>query len=94
MAGRCIQLHRLLISFLAMFIPYILAYLVALLWTVVVDLALKRTDQYGTTFHAKALDLMDNKIILGILGVLSGVVFLIINYSSWFIYLEAAGMFN
>lgn len=85
---------RLLISFLAMFIPYILAYLVALLWTVIVDLALRRTDEHGTTFHAKALDLMDNKIILGILGIFSGVVFLIINYSSWFIYLEAAGMFD
>ncbi len=84
---------RLLISFLMMFIPFILAYLTALPIAVIKDLASKKAYERGSTFHAMALDLLDHKVILGVLGVAAGVIFLIVNYVSWFMYLEAAGMF-
>ena len=41
-----------------------------------------------------ALSMLEHKVILGILGVVAGVMFILVNYVSWFIYLEAAGMFK
>ncbi len=85
---------RLLISFLLMFLPFILAYLIALPIAVIKDYFSENTYERGPTFHAMALSMLENKIILGLLGVFAGIVFILVNYVSWFIYLEAAGMFK
>ena len=85
---------RLLISFLIMFIPFILAYLIALPIAVIKDYFSENTYERGPTFHAMALSMLEHKVILGILGVVAGVMFILVNYVSWFIYLEAAGMFK
>ena len=84
---------RLLISFLAMFIPFVIAYIIALPIAVIREALSERTYERGPTFHVQALDLLDNRIVLGSLGFFSGLVFIHINYVSWFIYLEAAGLF-
>ena len=87
-------ISAVLISFLAMLIPFIIAYLIALPIAVIRDALAERTYERGPTFHAQALDMLDNRIVLGILGFFSGLVFIHVNYVSWFIYLEAAGMFQ
>ena len=84
---------RLLISFLAMLIPFLIAYLISLPIAVIREAISERTYERGPTFHAQALDLLDNRIVLGVLGFFSGLIFIHINYVSWFIYLEAAGYF-
>ena len=83
---------RLLLSFLAMLIPFIIAYIIALPITVIREALSERTYERGPTFHAQALDLLDNRIVLGVLGFFSGLVFIHFNFVSWFIYLEAAGL--
>ena len=85
---------RLLISFLLMFLPFILAYCIALPIAVIKDYFSENTYERGPTFHAMALSMLEHKVILGILEVLAGIVFLLVNYVSWFIYLEAAGLFK
>ena len=85
---------RVLISFVLMFIPFVIAYLIALPIAVIQDLLSQRTYERGPTFHSQALDMLENRIILGILSVFAAIVFLYVNYVSWFIYLEAAGMFK
>ena len=84
---------RLLLSFLAMLIPFAIAYLIALPIAVIREALAERTYERGPTFHAQALDLLDNRAVLGVLGFFSGLVFIHINFVSWFIYLEAAGLF-
>lgn len=85
---------RLLLSFLAMLIPFGIAYIIALPVTVIREAMSERTYERGPTFHAQALDLLDNRIVLGVLGFFSGLIFIHFNFVSWFIYLEASGLFK